>query len=262
VVASFIFKYWVVDWPETAKFLNDDERRMLLRRLAEDSADARMDHLDKRAAKRVFTDWKIYCGIMMYMGVVNTGYATSFFIPTIIQELGFTAEASQIRSIPIFLVAAVLSLSTAYAADYFKHRYAFTMAGVAVGTTGYVILLCQDQVPSGVKYMACFFITAGGYMTQPVTWVWLSNVRPSLASVPYSWFSSNTLYIECRGSLQAKCRDSDANRHRKLRWYCRQQHLHHSTSSTVSCRLRCQSWDAADVRSRLYRLLLWPQGRE
>jgi hypothetical protein len=44
----------------------------------------------------------------MYFGVVNTGYATSFFIPTILNEMGYTAIASQVRSIPIFCVAAVL----------------------------------------------------------------------------------------------------------------------------------------------------------
>jgi len=132
---------------------------------------------------RIFTDWKIYCGIFMYMGVVNTGYATSFFIPTIIQEMGFTAAISQVRSIPIFIVAAIVALVVAWSTDRLKHRYGFTIAGVMVGLIGYVILLCQDRVPTGVKYLACFFITTGGYMTQPVTWVWLSNVSPFLLAL-------------------------------------------------------------------------------
>lgn len=67
----------VVDWPETATFLSNDERKLLIARLAQEAGDARMDRLDKRAAKRIFSDWKIYCGIIMYFGVVNTGYATS-----------------------------------------------------------------------------------------------------------------------------------------------------------------------------------------
>ena len=131
---------------------------------------------------RIFTDWKIYCGIFMYMGV-NTGYATSFFIPTIIQEMGFTAAISQVRSIPIFIVAAIVALVVAWSTDRLKHRYGFTIAGVMVGLIGYVILLCQDRVPTGVKYLACFFITTGGYMTQLVTWVWLSNVSPFLLAL-------------------------------------------------------------------------------
>jgi cyanate permease len=132
---------------------------------------------------RIFTDWKIYCGIFMYMGVVNTGYATSFFIPTIIQEMGFTAAISQVRSIPIFIVAAIVALMVAWSTDKLKHRYGFTIVGVMVGLIGYVILLCQDRLPTGVKYLACFFITTGGYMTQPVTWVWLSNVSPFLLAL-------------------------------------------------------------------------------
>jgi cyanate permease len=179
-----MFKFWVVNWPETAKFLTDADRALLLRRLRSDTGLARMDHLDKRAAKRIFSDWKIYVGILMYMGVVNTGYATSFFIPTIIEQLGFTAQASQVRSIPVFMVAAVLSLTTAWAAYRVKHRYTFTMLGVAVATTGYVILLCQGSVSTGVKYFACFLITGGGYMIQPVTWVWLLNVRINHHATP------------------------------------------------------------------------------
>ncbi|KAE9377036.1 major facilitator superfamily protein [Stipitochalara longipes BDJ] len=175
ILIAISFKFIVVDWPESAKFLTDAERALLLKRLALDVGEARMNVLNRRSAKRIFTDWKIWCGVLMYMGVVNTGYATSFFIPTIIEEMGYTAAISQVRSIPIFIVAAVAALLVAWATDRMKHRYAFTIAGVLVGGIGYVVLLCQENVSVGVKYMACFFITTGGYMTQPVTWVWLNN---------------------------------------------------------------------------------------
>ncbi|POS69076.1 hypothetical protein DHEL01_v212528, partial [Diaporthe helianthi] len=63
--------------PETAKFLNDDERKILIARLAQDRGEAKMDRLDKRSTKRILIDWKIYCGVLMYFGVVNTGYSGS-----------------------------------------------------------------------------------------------------------------------------------------------------------------------------------------
>lgn len=50
------------DWPQTAKFLKEDERAMLLRRLSDDNPDASMNHWDKKAAKRIFGDVKIYLG--------------------------------------------------------------------------------------------------------------------------------------------------------------------------------------------------------
>jgi cyanate permease len=175
-----VYKFIVVDWPEDASFLSDEERNLLKRRLSVDTGEARMDVLNRQSTKRVFSDWKIYCGVFMYMGVVNTGYATSFFIPTIIEEMGYTAAMSQVRSIPIFIVATVSALAAAWLTDKLKHGFSFTILGVVVGLIGYVILLCQNKAPVGVKYMACFFITTVGYITQPVTWVWLSNVRSFL----------------------------------------------------------------------------------
>lgn len=61
VVASFSF--WIIpDWPQTAKFLKPEERELLLQRLALDTEDANMDHWNKKTAKRVFGDVKIYLG--------------------------------------------------------------------------------------------------------------------------------------------------------------------------------------------------------
>lgn len=53
---------FIVDWPETASFLNESERHILLRRLQDDGQESRMDHLDKKAQRRAFSDWKIYLG--------------------------------------------------------------------------------------------------------------------------------------------------------------------------------------------------------
>lgn len=77
VVAGVVAKWWIPDWPETAKFLNDDERSRLVSRLADDSGNAKMDHLDKLAWRRILADWKMYVGTLAYFGVLNNGYAGS-----------------------------------------------------------------------------------------------------------------------------------------------------------------------------------------
>lgn len=77
VVVGVAAKFWVADWPEKATFLTEPERRMLVRRLAADTGEARMDRLDRRAARRIRADWKVYAGTLAYFGVVNTGYAGS-----------------------------------------------------------------------------------------------------------------------------------------------------------------------------------------
>lgn len=101
--------------------------------------------------------------------------STQFFIPTIIQQLGYKAEEAQVRSIPIFAVATVCCITTAYLTDRMRHRYAFTMVGVTVASIGYILLLCQHTISVGVQYFALFLIVSGGYITQPVTLTWLQN---------------------------------------------------------------------------------------
>lgn len=62
VIVAVISKWFIVDWPETAKFISESERRILLARLKEDQGTYRMDQLDKPALKRILTDSKIYIG--------------------------------------------------------------------------------------------------------------------------------------------------------------------------------------------------------
>lgn len=172
---AVIAKFFICDWPETAKFLNEEERALLAARLQNDLGEATMNRLDKAAAKRAFGDWKIYVGIFQYMGIVTTGYSGAFFVPTIINELGYEAQAAQVRTIPIFVVATVFALATAVLTDKFKHRYSFCMIGVVIATVGYILLLAQANLSAGVKYFALFLIVTGGFVCQPVTLVWIQN---------------------------------------------------------------------------------------
>ena len=186
----------MVDWPEISSFLSSQERALLEHRIREDTSDARMDHFDEKARSRAFGDWKIYIwcvpqpgewlasqfkanitvvSSLMYFGITNNGYSTSFFTPTILKELGWTSVRAQILTIPIYMATLVIVLIVAYFSDRFHHRYSFTMLGVLVGTIGYVILLAQEKVSVSVRYFAVYMITIGGYITQPLILGWLSN---------------------------------------------------------------------------------------
>lgn len=62
IAVSLISKFFIADWPHEAKFLNAEEREILARRLQEDTGDAKMDHYDGKAARRIWRDWKMYIG--------------------------------------------------------------------------------------------------------------------------------------------------------------------------------------------------------
>lgn len=89
--------------------------------------------------------------------------------------MGFRAAEAQIRTIPVYIVSAVMCLAAAYFADRLRHRYAFTMVGLVIAVVGYVLLLCQASLSVGARYFALFLIMGGGFTAMPVILGWLSN---------------------------------------------------------------------------------------
>jgi sugar phosphate permease len=168
--------FLIVDWPEQCTFLNAQEKALLRARLASDGAEmARMDTLNNYAYKRIFSDWKIWTGSLIYMGIGTTGYATTFFMPTILLEFGWKAQEAQVRTIPVYVVSAAGMLLVAYLSDRTRHRYGFVMLGGIIATVGYIMLLAQTGMSKEVKFTAVFFIALGGYISTPMALAWLSN---------------------------------------------------------------------------------------
>lgn len=78
-------------------------------------------------------------------------------------------------SIPVFIVAAVFTLSAAFISDYFKKRYVVLMVGCLAAIIGYAILFSMLKVAVGARYFAVYLITGGGFTAQTISIVWLSN---------------------------------------------------------------------------------------
>ncbi|KAK7908827.1 hypothetical protein PG985_016130 [Apiospora marii] len=172
LLASFL----IVDWPEQCRFLTDAEKDLLRRRLAADGAEeAQMETLNAQAWRLILRDWKIWLGALVYMGVGVTGYATTFFMPTILLEFGWKALEAQIRTIPVYLVSALGMLLVARVSDKLKHRSGFILGGSAIATVGYAMLLCQSTLHRDAKFAAVFLVSLGGYVAAPMSLAWLAN---------------------------------------------------------------------------------------
>ena len=201
VAISVPAKFLLADWPEEAAFLTAGEKQYLLDRHRSDvRGSARMDRLDAAAWKLIFTDWKLYIASLIYLGITVSGQATALFVPTIVNSLGYSGIQSQVHSIPVWVVAAIVTLATATISDRTKHRYGFMMFGIVFSSIGYVILLCQGPLtdplthrttglPLKVRYMAVFFVTTGCYMVQPNSIVRVANILGATTSDPLGWRS-------------------------------------------------------------------------
>lgn len=172
IVASFV----IIDWPEQTKYLNAEEKELLRRRSRIDVGDmARMDRLNKFSFKLIASDYKIWLGGLIYLGVSVAGLSGAMFLPTILLEFDWKAEEAQVRTIPVYVFAAGMMLLGAFASDRLKHRFGFIVGGASMTTIGYAMLLSQEGKTRDYKFGAVFLVFGGAYMITPMALVWLQN---------------------------------------------------------------------------------------
>ena len=105
------FSFWAMqDWPETAKFLTEGERREVKRRLEEDQ-DCLSNEYDRKYVWQGITDWKVYAFTVMGSGLVVCTYSISLFMPTIVKSLGYTNTTAQLMTVPPYTAGCVCCIT-------------------------------------------------------------------------------------------------------------------------------------------------------
>ncbi|KAL4779566.1 major facilitator superfamily domain-containing protein [Aspergillus varians] len=170
-VASF---WMVYDFPDEARFLSDDDRKRVLRRLASDQqASAEHEQFKVTYFWNSLRDWKTYTGMMIYMGADGCLYAFSLFVPTIINELGYEHIHAQLLSVPPYAAAAVVTVAIGFIADRTRQRGICNMLVSVLGITGFAMLLGAKS--AGARYAGTFLGAMGIYPAISNTISWTSN---------------------------------------------------------------------------------------
>ncbi|TPX10276.1 uncharacterized protein E0L32_008681 [Thyridium curvatum] len=174
-----LVSFWMVhDFPDEVKFLSEDDRARVLRRLTLDQQhSATREDFKIMYLWQALKDWKTYAGMLLYMGPLMPLYSFSLFLPTIIANLGFTTSTSivknQLLSVPPYAVAAVATVAIGYLSDRQKKRGLYNIICAPVGILGFSMLLGSTN-PS-LQYAGTFFAATGIYPTIPITTAWISN---------------------------------------------------------------------------------------
>lgn len=115
------------DYPDTAKFLNAEEKQEIVRRLEEDRS-VLSDQFDLKFMWDAFKDWKIYIHMLITIGIYTPLYSISVFMPTIVRGLGYTNEIAQLMTVPPYIVACLFTIGGGWAADKHGQRGIYMMA--------------------------------------------------------------------------------------------------------------------------------------
>jgi len=158
-----VVSYWMVhDFPDDAKFLNPQDRARVLRRLKEDKqSSAEHEEFKMSYVWASLQDWKTYAFAIIYMGADGSLYAFSLFLPTIINQLGYTSTRANLLSVPPYAAAAILTISAGWYADRTQRRGLTNIVVSILGIVGFSMLLGSEK--AGVKYAGTFLGAMGIY---------------------------------------------------------------------------------------------------
>ncbi|KIJ68115.1 hypothetical protein HYDPIDRAFT_107769 [Hydnomerulius pinastri MD-312] len=166
---AFFFMY---DFPETATFLTETERRYVVEMLKQDS-NSLATHYDFQFVLQALKDYKTYLQVGIYIGLLIPVYAIALFTPTIINELGFSAANAQLLSVPPFVAGCVFTILVGIYSDKHKIRGPYVIGGAFVSLVGYILLYVQGG--AGASYAGAVLAAVGVYPTIAVDLAWASS---------------------------------------------------------------------------------------
>jgi len=128
------------DYPETAKFLTEEEREFASRRMGPYAPKGTDKHFDWQDLKNTVLAWQFWAFAAQYFAMTHSLNGTGFFLPTIVRNLGFTGYRSQLMTVPPQLFGLIIIIVNAWSSDYRRERPRHIIAGLILVATGYLLL--------------------------------------------------------------------------------------------------------------------------
>lgn len=100
----------------------------------------------------------------MYWGITCPLYGISFFLPSIIKDLGYTSSTAQLLTVPIYITAAVVAIGAAWLSDRRKQRSPFLLFFMSLIAIGFIVVIASSgRGAPGVVYLGVFIAVVGTF---------------------------------------------------------------------------------------------------
>ncbi|KAK7926881.1 hypothetical protein PG985_003879 [Apiospora marii] len=174
VLVAFAAYWFIHNYPKTAKFLTEDERRYIHQRLAADSDATNDEKFTWSAVTDALKDGNCWLYGLGFHTMSLPLYTLSLFLPTIISSLGYTAAKAQLLTVPPYAFAFLTTLAAAVLSERTGQRALFIAGSSLFGAVGYAILLgnTSPREKPGVSYLGTFFAAGGIYPAVALVLSW------------------------------------------------------------------------------------------
>lgn len=147
---------WMPNYPNDAKFLNDEERTLAVARMGPFAPSANDKHFDKNVAKATLLEPLFWVFAIQYFFMTNSLNAFGYFAPTIVANLNFTGYTAQLLTVPPNVFALIIIVSNCLHSDFTKERTRHVVVGLIFVSIGYLLLAVVTNWIA--RYVAVFLI--------------------------------------------------------------------------------------------------------
>ncbi|KAI0112401.1 putative allantoate permease [Nemania sp. FL0031] len=156
-IAAF---FSITDFPREAKWLSHNEREFLIAKTG--ANESHEIPVTARDVVAFLTKPKNIVAGIMYLSLLISSYSFVFFIPTIVQRLGYGIVETQLHSVPPFAAAFGLAIVIAYISDEAGLRLPFILLGQALLISGLSFLITfHDSSSFSIKYAGLCLVAMG-----------------------------------------------------------------------------------------------------
>ncbi|OWT43056.1 major facilitator superfamily domain-containing protein [Pochonia chlamydosporia 170] len=174
LIAILVF-FVLPDNFETAKFLNEEDKKLMRIRAEINARYNGKPDFDWKEVRKAATDVKLYISCWSQFMADICSFGLSSFLPLIIKSFGYGTVTTQLLTIPVFFWASFAYIVISYFSDKFKRRAFFMMPACFVTAIGYAVNLGIPVTNRAVLYFSTFLIAPGVYIIVGLNCAWLLN---------------------------------------------------------------------------------------
>ncbi|WVQ96924.1 hypothetical protein IAU59_004032 [Kwoniella sp. CBS 9459] len=172
VVITGAMYFFIADSPETAKFLTQRERDLVVSGLHEDNQRMPTD-FQWRYVRDAVTSPIVYLQGLVQFGSYIGVLSFTTFAPSIVKGMGYTAGNAQLLTVPPYVLGCISTVLIGYLSDRRGVRYPFLALCLCISFAGFMVLRFATTVPA--QYVACCLVCIGSLPLIPMEVTWNGN---------------------------------------------------------------------------------------
>ncbi|TIA71112.1 hypothetical protein E3P92_02793 [Wallemia ichthyophaga] len=149
------------DFPETERFLSPLERKLAIRRMAEDAG--KVDSVGGKkevleGMKMALSDYKVWWLALTLTGMV-IGLSFNIYFPTLTKNMGFEGTRALLMCAPPWIFATLVAFPWSVNSDRCQERTFHILVSNLISIAGFIIALATTN--QAARYVALFLMTLG-----------------------------------------------------------------------------------------------------